>query len=78
MSSVLSLTPTDLDDPTNWRLAYLILTDLDLGMPEPLQRHLIERARAAGAKVDEGTLKSGHFAQVSHPREVAGWLRGLV
>jgi hypothetical protein len=78
MSSVMSPVPTDLDKPSDWRLSYLILTELDLGMPEPLQRHLVGRAREAGATVDEQTLKSGHFAQISHSQEVAEWLKQLV
>ena len=78
LSSAMSPAPSDLDGPENWRLAYLILTELDLAMPEALQRHLINRAKEAGALVEEGTLKSGHFAQISHAQEVADWVRQLI
>ena len=56
----------------------MILTELDLGMHENFQRHLISLARDAGAEVDFTTLKSGHFAQISHPEEVASWLVSLI
>lgn len=74
LSSAMSQTPTDVGSPKDWRLSYLILTELDLAMMEGLQRHLIDGARAAGAEVEETTLKSGHFAQISHSQEVAEWL----
>jgi hypothetical protein len=78
LSSVMSPTPTDLDGPENWRLAYLMLTGLDLGMLEDLQRYLIDRAKAAGAQVDETTLRSGHFPQISRTKEVAEWIDQLI
>lgn len=74
LSSAMSPTPTDLTSPKDWRLSYLLLTDLDLAMMEGFQRHLIEGARAAGAEVEETKLKSGHFPQISHTQEVAEWL----
>lgn len=64
-------------DPKQWRLNYLILTELDLAMPEGLQQHLIDRGREGGAKIETAKLKSGHFAQISHPEEVAKWIAGL-
>jgi pimeloyl-ACP methyl ester carboxylesterase len=78
MSSVMGSPPADADGPESWRLAYLILTELDIPMPEGLQRHLVGRAREAGAQIEESTMKSGHFAQVSHAKEVAEWVRGLL
>lgn len=74
LSCAMSTAPTDLGGPKDWRLSYLILTELDLAMLEAFQRHLIGRAREAGAEVEETTLKSGHFAQISHSQEVAEWL----
>ena len=47
-------------------------------MSEALQQHLIDRAKEAGAEVKSNKLKSGHFAQISHAKEVADWVAGLV
>jgi hypothetical protein len=66
-------------DPKTWRISYLILTELDLGMPVEFQSHLIDRVRKAGAEVDDSKkLRSGHFVQWTHPDEVADWVLSLV
>ncbi|KAI9698599.1 MAG: hypothetical protein M1820_007398 [Bogoriella megaspora] len=72
------LTPTPEADVKIWDIAYLATTDIDLGMAEAFQKHLADRARESGAKVQYKTIKSGHFVQVSHAKEVAEWVQSLV
>lgn len=64
-------------DPKQWRISYLMLTELDLAMPEALQQSLIDGGKRAGAEIDAVKLRSGHFAQISHPQEVAEWIVSL-
>ena len=70
------ISPVPVSTVSSWRLAYLVLTELDLGMPERFQRYLLERAKNAGAQVEEvKAIKSGHFVHISHAEEVAVWIR---
>jgi predicted esterase len=64
-------------DVGSWKISYLVATEDDLAMPEALQRHLADRAREAGAEVHTDSLKSGHFVQATHAREVAEWIAGI-
>lgn len=65
-------------DPKNWRVSYLLLTEIDTAVPEEFQRDVVRTARHAGAEVEVTEMRSGHFAMISHVKEVAGWLRGMV
>jgi hypothetical protein len=78
MSSVMTPVSSSID-PSAWRVAYLVLTELDLGMPAALQSYLIDRAKKAGAEVDDSQkLRSGHFVQWTHPDKVADWVLRLL
>lgn len=77
MSTVLTPIASNIT-PTNWRVSYLLLTEIDTGMPEQLQRDIVSTARDAGAEVEVTEMRSGHFAMISHVTEVAKWLGGMV
>jgi hypothetical protein len=61
-------------DLKSWNISYLVLTEQDLAMPAAFQTFLIGQAREAGAKIETVEMKSGHFAQISHAKEVAKWI----
>lgn len=61
-------------DPKDWKIAYLLCEEIDNAMPAKFQESLIEQGRNAGAVLDVKRIKSGHFVQISHAREVAGWI----
>ena len=69
------MSPAPAADTKLWRISYLVTTEADLAMPEAFQKHLAERAREAGAEVMVEEIKSGHFAQISHARDVALWIK---
>ena len=73
LGAVTSPTPKG-GNPKDWKISYLVTTELDLAMPEGLQRHLVETAKEAGAEVEVKTIRSGHFVQITHVKEVATWL----
>jgi hypothetical protein len=63
---------------TDWRIAGLVTLEMDPSMPEPFQRFLFDNAKEHGAVVEEvKAMKSGHFVQVTHAKEVAAWMRTL-
>ena len=75
LGNVMSSTPPT--DAKTWKLSYLITAEVDLAMPEGFQKLLIEKAQDAGAEVTVEEIKSGHFVQITHAREVAAWIGAL-
>ncbi|KAF2433566.1 alpha/beta-hydrolase [Tothia fuscella] len=71
------ITPVPLDsaiDVTKWKISYLVAKEKDLAMPEAAQKSLIEKARERGVDIESREIVSGHFVQVTHAEEVAGWI----
>ena len=66
--------PENKVDPKAWSISYLVAVGRDLAMPEAFQKFLVEQARGAGAQVESVEMKSGHFVQISHMKEVAEWI----
>lgn len=71
-------TPTPQVDVKSWDIAYLATIGLDIGMPEPFQKHLVDRVQMSGASVTWDFLESGHFVHCSHADEVAKLIKGIV
>lgn len=71
------MSPTPPTDVSQWRISYLVTTVLDIAMPDAFQKHLVDRARKAGAEVMMDEIKSGHFVQITHSHEVAEWIKGI-
>lgn len=62
----------------DWRAAYLITAEQDLSMPVKFQQWLIDHAKQKGVAIDPvKTLKSGHFVQITHKKEVAEWIKQI-
>jgi hypothetical protein len=73
-----SVPETGYGDPREWRISYLVCGEIDKGMPEVFQEFLVEQAVQAGAEAKvEGRIRSGHFVQISHPEELAQWVREM-
>lgn len=71
------MSPAPPADISRWTISYLVTTELDMAMPDAFQKHLADRARKAGAVVKMEEIKSGHFVQITHSREVAEWIKGI-
>ena len=71
------MTPAPEATPKEWKISFLVTTELDDAMPELFQMWLVERAKEAGAEVDVLKIRSGHFVQNSHVDEVGGWLKEM-
>lgn len=71
------MSPAPPADVGSWKISNPVAIEDDLAMPEALQRHLADRAREAGAEVHTDSVKSGHFLQATHAREVAEWITGI-
>lgn len=70
---------TGYGDLREWRISYLVCQEIELAMPEAFQEFLVEQAVEAGAEAKvEGRVKSGHFVQISHPKELAQWIGEMV
>jgi predicted esterase len=74
LAIVMTPVPEAAADPKHWKISYLITKVQDPGMPEALQKFLVENARQAGAEIDTVEIESGHFVQISHAEEVARWI----
>ena len=62
-----------------WRISVLMTKDKDSSMPLGFQQHLVEKGRAAGATIDSvEEISSGHFVQITHPKEVVDWIKKVI
>jgi len=61
-------------DPKEWKIKYMICAEDDRAMPTAFQEYLVQKTIDAGAEVETTKIKSGHFVQLSHTKEVAAWV----
>jgi hypothetical protein len=67
--------PAPESDPKSWRIAIIISEEKDVVMSLGFQQDVIEKAKEAGAVFEDVKLmKTGHFVQISHTKEVANWI----